>query len=342
MRVAVLGASVSAQSVHHQTRAVTGYVEVLRRELAGTLGIGELRGFTFAGNRLSDGGLIQAQAVAAWAPDLCIVEPLVEDTSRGQAADELEVSFVYETLLKAGVAPVALFLANAQHPTPNAMPGYALHQRVCQRLGVPVAALDLRNVPERSALFDGVHTTPPGARYVAGVLADALRRQPAGWTARLVAERAPSAPPAVSVTRLPVPARSGVSHLVLRCERDDEGDLGVRVVQPQRIGPHSPVLDLSWEIGAQGEAGRQTQQLSVWDPYCHYERNSYVVLCPRRPLAGREAVVTITRSQSSPDYTRCRRPVEAWPAPQELTLRPTGDLFLVSRGGVRVSLLDYR
>lgn len=341
MRVAVLGASVSAQSVHHKTRAVTGYVEVLRREHARTLGIRELRGFTFAGNRLSDGGLIQAQAAAAWAPELCIVEPLVEDTTRGQSADEQEVNFVYETLLRAGVAPVALFMANAQHPTPNAAPSFALHQRVCQRLGVPIVALDLREVPDRATLFEGVHTTPPGARYVAGVLADALSRQTPGWTSRLVAEKALAPQPEVSVTRLPVPARTSVTRVVLHCERADEGDLGVRVVQPQRIGPHSPVLDLAWEIGPQGQAGRETQQLSVWDPYCHYERSSYVVLCPRRALAGREAVLTITRSETPPDYTRCRRPVEAWPAPQELALRPTGDLHVISRGGVSVKLLDY-
>ena len=61
MKLAIFGASVSAQGLNHATKEVTGYAEVLRRDYAARLGLSEVRQITYAGNRASDAEIYAAQ-----------------------------------------------------------------------------------------------------------------------------------------------------------------------------------------------------------------------------------------------------------------------------------------
>lgn len=110
MKLAILGASVSAQSRNHVSGEITGYSEVLLLSHAKNLGISEIRRFTYSGNRLSDGGLIQSIAVRDYRPDYCIVEPNIEDESRGWAVTEDELKFIYKNIATSGARPINLFL----------------------------------------------------------------------------------------------------------------------------------------------------------------------------------------------------------------------------------------
>lgn len=109
-KIAVLGASLSAQTVNHKTGELTGYVEAFRRMSEVELGLPSenIIQFAYGGNRLSDAGLIRLEEVIAEKPSVCIVEPIVEDVSRGSEAGEAEYLHVFNKLVSNNILPLVL------------------------------------------------------------------------------------------------------------------------------------------------------------------------------------------------------------------------------------------
>lgn len=100
MKLAFIGASVTAQGTHHQSGEITGYREILSKKIIENLAFDTIRSFTHSGNRMSDGGLINLIEIINFKPDICIIEPLIEDKSRGDKVLIEEIYFFYEALLE--------------------------------------------------------------------------------------------------------------------------------------------------------------------------------------------------------------------------------------------------
>ncbi|MFE3835619.1 hypothetical protein [Pseudogemmobacter sonorensis] len=331
LRLAVLGASVSAQSVHHSTGAVTGYTEVLCRDHLADIGASTLRRFTYPGNRLSDGGLAKLAELLEWRPDVCLFEPLIEDVSRGTRATEEEIAFVYASLVDAGIAPITLMLPVPSQRHPRANPEYERFHRFCRRHYLPVIEVDLTDEGPIEGRFVSVHTTHAGARiYVRQILAGMAR---IGDPRRVLPglrdlPRAPDLP--VRVT--PVEAAWSPERREMRLGLRATGGrtTRARLVQHQKIGPASPLLDVVL-LDHGREAQRQT--VSVWDPYCHYPRESYVTLATFALEPGILYDLSITQSPQAPNHARARhQPAAPWPDDAARGLAPLSAAFLVSDG----------
>ena len=187
MKLAIFGASVSAQGLNHATKEVTGYAEVLRRDYAARLGLSEVRQITYAGNRASDAGLIRLEQVVSYAPKVCLFEPLIEDMNRGTQASDAEIEYIYRRLLNAGILPVTLMLPNPVRRVPDARPEYPRYKAVCDKLGLPVIRIDLTGVEGIEDKFNGPHTRKAGAEIYAAQIAGELAAlgDPAACLARL-------------------------------------------------------------------------------------------------------------------------------------------------------------
>lgn len=344
VKFVVFGASASAQTVKHDTKEVTGYCEVLRRRFLGALGASALQQICYGGNRLSDGGLYRLGEVVAARPGVCIVEPLVEDTTRGQYADRNEALFIYETLLKARILPVTLLLPQPARRTPDKWPTYEMFKRICADFGLPVIEVDLTGVAELDKKFEGIHTRLVGAELYAQAVVDGVRRLGDLPTfADHVFATMP--PPGASLfeTTVEVPDTAVVRRIALRLRARDDAGFAFRVVQPQFVGPFSPVLQViaTWTGGA--EPGQAMTTRSLWDPYCHYERRSYAVLEDRPVEAGHTGcILSVTMSPEDPAYAESRRPVERWPAAAERCMKPWGKIKVFSTAPLEAALVDYR
>lgn len=154
MRLAILGASVSAQSKNHVTGLTTGYSQALMENHADQLGITEWQRFTYAGNRLSDGGIARSLELASFAPDIVIFEPNIEDVSRGEPVTRDEAMFVYGQIYKSGARPITLMLPNNSQPNPRVLKNYAFYRDICDELGAPLIEIDLSQI-DRTGLLDG-------------------------------------------------------------------------------------------------------------------------------------------------------------------------------------------
>jgi hypothetical protein len=339
MKVAVFGASVSAQTVRHGTDEITGYCEVLRRRWLKAIGATSLTQICYPGSRLSDGGLYRVADLIEHAPDLCLFEPLIEDGSRGRTVTAGEAEFVYRSMLRNRILPVALFLPNPAVRTPRKWGTYPLHKRICNAIGLPCIEVDLGTSGDITGRFNGVHTHLSGAELYADEIVRGLQ---AIGDHRSLAEQAFAAAaklqPPLYETLVETPARKTVSTVTLRLHPRTAGTFRYRAVQPHQIGPFSPVV----AVQANGASSQGDLLRSVWDPYCSYERRTYLVLDDRSVTeSGVACTVTISISSADPDYAKVRQPVERWPMAHERSLRPVGPIKVFSTLPVDIELLQF-
>lgn len=347
MKIVIMGASVSAQSTHHQTGQITGYSEVIRLRHQQDLGTSDIHRITYAGNRLSDGGLIRLQEVLAAKPDICLFEPLIEDMTRGERATDDEILYVYASLVEAGILPVTVMLPLPQKRKPELHPAAKRFSTFCTQNNLPMIWVDLTNIGTLEGRFQGIHTQNAGARIYATQIVEALKKLPAPQDCLTQVKKLPSVAD-LSVSVRPVNLPEGIDlanfHFQLRPGGKDGGV--VRLIQMQDIGPFSPVLEMTAQKLAirSGKPLRNvkktTQMNSIWDPYCHYTRRSFVTLA-RVEIDGKNPVsVQVKQSAADPDYASCRREGVSWPKPAERKLAPLGKMFLVSDMPVEIEKIS--
>lgn len=332
VKLAIFGASVSAQRTDHKTGEITGYAQMFREVHQAGLGFDQVRQITYEGNRFSDGGLAQLHEVLRFAPDICLFEPLIEDGSRGVPARLEEFQYAYQALLKAGILPVSLFLPDPQRADVFACPNVGFIRRICQDLGLPKIEVPLGNI-DREVAFRGVHTRRAGAELYAQKVADGLRPHLASEPRRaLVAQAAKQAMVYENQTclreiKLPPELPGQVTGLSFEVTVSAPETL-VRLVGRQEIGPFSPILRLR-AVRQDQPAPEVDQTRSVWDVYCHYPRSSFVVLGNVTLPQGTYRMDLVTTDED-PDYDQCRGPIGTPPPPQDRHLRPKGPVVLVS------------
>lgn len=321
MKLAIFGASVSDQTVHHKTGEVTGYPEVLRREYAQALGVTEIRQITYPGNRLSDGGLVRLADVLDWRPDICLFEPLIEDTSRGRNSLEVENRYIYLSLLEAGILPVTLLLPEPFGRQACEIPHYSQYMGICRQYALPVIVVTLDGVPDLESKFTGVHTRLAGARIYAEQIVRELQgfEDPRQSQVTVALDKALAhGRPQLAVAAIPGadnPAKR-IWGMRVEIEVTTPEPRPVRLVQRQNIGDFSPVLDVT--VTRPGGMSDMTEQVSVWNPYCHYTHKSYVMLANLRLASVGRHTTRIAVSATRPDYSSCRRPHIVWPMKQYL------------------------
>ncbi len=316
MKLAILGASVSQQGRNHVTGQVTGYSEALRVSYSEKIGFSEVKQFTYGGNRASDGGLVQSLAVREYRPDVCIFEPNIEDISRGTSVTENELVFIYRNILESGAKPLTLLLPDNLTLNPATRPQFAFLQSVSEKFGIPVATIDLRDVPNSEKLLAGVHTTPIGGEYYAKIIASELTNLIAAGHATVDLDKM-----ATPLRYKIIPKEPGDRGLHYAFQIDfPEHSAGapIRIIQKQRIGAFSPVLDIL--------NGVTCSSRSVWDQYCHFERESYVVLFSGLMEPGGNLEISV--SDKNPMYHQCRREDVTWPKPEDRYLNTLGDIFI--------------
>lgn len=347
MKLDIFGASVSAQTRNRKTDEITGYVEILRRDYQEELGFDEIRQVTYPGNRLSDGGLFRLADVQRGKADICLFEPLIEDTTRGVVATSTEIEHVYHTLLDRGILPVLLML-----PMPNLRPvahhpTSVSHEAIATRLGVPVICVNLSEEADLDAKFRGVHTLYEGARIYAAQIAEGLRRigTPSDWLVNLPPRKKGLELIKVRPFVLPDPVPSQVRTVRLIAKTPERQKGIVRIVQRHAIGPFSPVLDVTLKARNPEDEGQWIDiawhQMSVWDPYCHFERETILPLFDFTMTGYEEYDLTLQCTAVDPDYASSRQILPRWPAPQDRFLKPVGELKWISEIPLRTRIITY-
>lgn len=333
LKYVVMGASLSAQGRRHDTGEITGYTEhfIAQADRLSTIS-SNIQKVTYPGNRLSDAGLIRMTDVLSKNPDICIVEPLVEDSSRGRWATPEEIFFVYESLISNGILPISFLVPLPEHLRVSQFPVYGPVMEISEKFGIPTLIADTKSIIEGGGIFKGVHTTEKSGALLADQLVEFISGIDTRALLKKVRKITPFSPRLVMESyKMPwKPYKKLRIKVKPRCD----GHYTLRIIQRQCIGPHSPVLSINLTL--QGGGSSISYETSVWDPFCHYERSSYVNLFPQALELEGAASVEIAVSERLPDYTSCRRDVSSWPLPSDLEMRTEGPLNFVSSVGIDV------
>lgn len=300
-KIVFLGASVTAQRFSLKTGELTGYVEAFKVHHASNLGFLQVVSHAWPGNRLSDAGLICTHQMLPGKPDVAIIEPLVEDRTRGRDFSEQHLHFIFQSCVDAGILPVAFALPKPGGSDPFSQRNYEILKNYCIPRKLPLIPVVIPTDLEREVLYrDRMHTKRQGAEIYAQILSDALPAILAkGWSEIDVESREP----VYKVMEVPSNATSDFQSICIRNSKPETGMGSIVILQKQKIGSFSPVVTVAfeWLSGA-----RSTYDLSIWDPYCYYERFSYVKIAETDRSDFNEIRVTV--SEEIPSYDTSRVP----------------------------------
>lgn len=318
IKIAFMGASVTAQAYSHSDHRLTGYVEAFQQIAKNVFGESyEQKAFAYPGNRFGDAGLLRIHEVIAYKPTICILEPLIEDTTRGIPPSEKAVQYIYACLLRNNILPVTLCLPTLSIRNPRALTSFSLFERVASMLSLESALVEI-DMPQGAAdaMFrDDYHTNPIGAYYYASVLISYVKNlfDAKGKISGILSKA--KANPKVSENLISISSASlhilpfNYRSIRLRCSRKHNPDATscrvdtISLIQEQTIGPHSPVIETRLRTPFE----EVVQKRSVWDPYCHYSRKSYVLLLDRAAAQHSHFCVDIVVSDEIPDYSTSRK-----------------------------------
>ena len=335
MKLAVFGASVSNQNTNREGE-VTGYSEVFRRQHASRLGVTAFQRICYTGNRLSDAGLIRLNELCDFAPDICVFEPLIEDGRRGIHATETELRFIYRQMLMANILPVSFLLPVPQRRSIEKLPNTTKVRKICEALELPMIVPDISALSddEIARAFRDIHTRPEGAAIYAEALAQSLEtvlpRRHDILTRAQELVRGWDKPARIYRRELGPGKRPGSPLHRVSVEIDNTGEkpAGVKIVHRQIVGPHAPVVGTQASGNAKIREG--FEKVSVWDPYSHYDRETFVLLTAGTVAPGATGRFDITVLDEDPDYATCRREDVRWPPAAERCMITAGTVFVLS------------
>jgi len=330
MKIGFIGASVTAQDFNYQTKEVVGYREILSLKLRLNLNLMCFKNFSYPGNRLSDAGLVKLQEVIESKPDICLVEPLIEDSTRGVEATMDEIYYFYATLLTNNIYPVTIFLPNPKSGHCRDWINYDNLKNINIELNIPIIELDFQE-PIDSTYVNGVHTTNKGAILYGEEIYNQFYSIVKNGIPKCELPKKTS--DNVFVTRL-----AGTSNNeILLGKVLLQGQGNIKIVQKSKIGPHTPVL--KYTIG--NKSLSTGNEVCLWDPYCHYVRGAYSILLPKIKLSNSPLELIFSISNTLPDYVKCRRDGIIWPGSSELYLSPLQDAYIISDNKIKVSLIPH-
>lgn len=272
-KIAFLGASVTAQTYSRTTGELTGYVEAFKNNHSSALGFEEVIVHSYPGNRLADAGLILAKKILRQKPDIVILELTIEDVSRGLDFDDRHLSHLYRIFVSKRILPVFLALPKPNGIAPYGNPAYERVKKFADANNLPLCVIEFPDDIERSEYYrDTCHTTTAGADFYANSLARFLDGPVVkNWKYTKVDPRA--------FRFIVRKARGAKFHhfksIIIQNITPTEGRGTLYIIQQQKIGSFSPVVDIEVTM-ASGES--IDRELSIWDPYCHYPRDSHVTL----------------------------------------------------------------
>ena len=326
MKIAFLGASLSAQTVNHKTGEITGYVEAFRQKYAKTLQINpkDIGQFAYGGNRLSDAGFIRLEELIKTKPDLCVVEPIVEDVSRGVEANELDYVHVFKRLIENNITPLVFCVPLPIDTKVLESPRYNFCYKVCSKYDIPMKTVDLSKAHAAGLVFKGLHTNNSTAEFLASQLSDFIQ-----VTNSIAVQKNLSNidfKSCISIQELANSNTKNIRSISVDFKARKAGRL--TLIQKQNIGPYSPILDISISQESSNEKLIRKEK-SVWDRFCYYQRSSYVTICDVQLEAGTGNIL-INISDKKPKYTTCKKFEGNWPNLSELKLDPLGVITSIS------------
>ena len=292
IKISLHGASVTQQS------GVAAYSDHLKEKLQD---IAVLNKHGFGGCHLNDAGFLTISDIISEAPDLCILD---WNTTALSEFDIHKVSYITDSLIKANIKPVYVIFAREDNVNYDRVSEVQIKTFCEEHL---IELWDLRSIVNiEFHLRDVVHTNENGAKLYSEVLYEKILF--------LAKENK------IIITNEKLSMKSSYMIYTFPFEFDLKENSNIRIngiangENPEIFaelvkGPFSPIVSLN-----------NQSKLVIWDPWCHYERNSFMSLYKFRS-DDKFLSLDICILTDSIDYSKCARPNFEYLGIKELKLK---------------------
>lgn len=295
MKIHFFGASVTAQGNHHKSGDITGYFPHFVESLKSIAPEVEVLRTSAGSSHFNDAGYCLLDDVLESNPDIVVFD------WHSTSLDVFEQCLLDSTVAKVTASGAKLVFAI--FPRRSCIASYQNRPNIRQVYGMQNSNVYVLNLYDEHVFEDSLdlilrdecHTTPAGGRKYADILLKYIL--PLVQSSEEGSLNMKVHSPLISVSNIFCPYPDlPVSSIKLLIRPVTNGGRDCSLVLDHRVGPFSPVVDIITSVG-------HSSVFSLWDPYCHYERQVY------SGIAGRFSTewdsifsVEIKVSQDKPSY----------------------------------------
>jgi hypothetical protein len=301
-RLVFFGASVTAQEPPN------GYFEPV--QMATRLAGGDAIRVVHGSCHFDDAGFHTAPTISREQGEVCLIEWNTTGLSRFHP---IKIGLVVDHFLGQGMLPVFLILCQDRN-----LAGDRDSERQVKELCLAheLPLIDLRpRFPGMNLLRDTVHTTSEGGRWYAEHIVRALRSielpdaEELGRRRQALRNAIDLQPVAFTVWPQALEINEGQMWTASFERMPGLSEL----LLDMTIGADSPVVELT--IGE-----LYVHRLSIWDPWCHYDRRRIVPIVDESTFkrSGAAGRISIRMLPDAPDYRVCRRPGFSYEGPRRM------------------------
>jgi hypothetical protein len=294
-KILIYGASVTAQA------GDTGYFDKVKNSLESN-NICHVSRIYYGGCHLDDAGFYKFEEVQTELYDYIVFE---WNTTGLIQYNELKLCYLLQKINAKGSKPIFMILPQEANISKNRN---AENQIIALTKSYDIPLLDMRINLDlatfRSYVRDVVHTNVNGADFYSLTMikffSEIVESPEKYWNKFNQLSKDDLSFLSAKVKPFDIELKSNqILKFIIKSKSSNFSEILIR----QRIGPFSPVVSI--------EDGIFSKKISLWDVYCHYERDHYLTLVAdqefknsflRMPL---EFVVSVL--QENPKYELCRR-----------------------------------
>jgi hypothetical protein len=302
LRIHCFGASVTAQATNHATGEQTGYAQSLKNLLEKDFPNLDFIVTSAGSSHFDQAGYCLLPEVLKSNPDVLIFD--WHTTGLGEFNNQLWLAAIQQIKDSGIITLIALFPRRDDFENRTERPNIK-QARDCA--GGCIKLIDQAAFSEFNPevhLRDIVHTTPKGGIYYAELLADIIKESLLGNDDKIRLDNPSENMESQPLTKVPSVSRHSTGVDFIPCVNiliEFEGENTVdtpSLILDHKIGPFSPVIALSLN-------GGHERLISLWDPWCHWTRQTYTGI----PVGGTSKGphrISFSVTDNPPDYQKSR------------------------------------
>jgi hypothetical protein len=293
-KILIYGASVTAQA------GATGYFDFVKAALYDS-GF-DVSKVAYGGCHIDDAGFYRFESALNDNISYVVFE---WNTTGLSIYNEFKLAYLLQSVKNIGAKPIFLILPQ-EATIINQRNAESQVTYLCERYDIPILDLRAGLSLEKFKLMvrDVVHTNETGAKFYSEKIIDfinhSINNKDTYWAEFDKFENKSSEYLKSNLQSSEILLKKGD---VLKIYVEKFNDVYAELLIRHRIGPFSPVVSIS--------DGVLKKELSLWDPYCHYEREHFTLLMNnvdfKSAFLRSPFVIEISFSHASPRYELCRR-----------------------------------
>ncbi len=313
------GASVTSQSIHHKTGEVTGFVNCLESRICSHRPTVKISRTSAGSSLFRSAGICLLEEVLDTSPNIIVLD---WHSTGEEYFDEISWNYLVDRILQKNILLLVLFMPRLRFVGLN----YKIQKFNIARNQSSRCGLVLCDIYESigkefeldKCLRDDVHTNSFGAKkysdiiypYLEKMIVQILNNERTNYHTNDIK------PPLVCTSKLCISKSKNMIDVKSLQLTFIPKNTEILAIFDCMRGPYSPIIDIYL-------SGKYLRNFSIWDQWCHFERQSYAEckIVIDKSLLGAKLQLSIKISANEPEYTKSLKEYDFSNIPKSLKMR---------------------